>query len=92
MMTRKIRKDDFVVVISGDHRHLPYEKRVGKVKLIDRKKNRIIVEGINTRKVSRKRSSQNPQGGYVDKECSIHISNVMHKDKYEAKRQATTER
>ncbi len=82
-MARKIHKGNTVVVISGDSRHLPIEKRVGKVKYVDKTKNRVVIEGINVRKVTLKKTSQNPQGGYVDKECPVHISNIMLKDVYD---------
>ena len=84
-MSKKLRTGDSVVIISGEGRDLSYEKKTGKVKFIDRKKNRITVEGINIRKVTLKRTSQNPQGGIIEKECPIHISNVMLKDRYDEK-------
>ena len=84
-MSKKIRTGDTVIVISGECRDLTYEKKIGKVKFIDKKKNRITVEGINIRKVALKRTSQNPQGGIIEKECPIHISNIMLKEKYDAK-------
>ena len=85
-MSKKICKGDTVVVIAGDQGDLSIEKRTGKVKSVDRKKSRLIVEGINLTKVSLKRTSQNPQGGIVEKECPIHTSNVMLKEKYDLKR------
>lgn len=88
-MAKKIRNGDIVVVISGDCRDLSYEKRTGKVISVDRKKNRVAVEGINIRKVTLKRSPQNQQGGIVEKECSIHLSNVMLKEKYDAKKKVS---
>ena len=82
-MSKKIQKGDTVVVICGDYGGLSYEKRTGKVKSVDRKKHRVIVEGINIRKVTRKRTAQNPQGGILEQECPIHISNVMLKERYD---------
>jgi len=84
-MSKKMRKGDTVVVISGASRDLTDEKKTGKVKSLDRKKNRITVEGINIRKVTLKRTSQNPQGGIIEKECPVHISNVMLKDNYDTR-------
>ena len=84
-MSKKMRKGDTVVVISGASRDLSYEKRTGKVTSLDWKKSRLTVEGINVRKVTLKRTSQNPQGGIVEKECPIHISNVMLKDNYDTR-------
>ena len=49
----------------------------GKVMTIDRTKNRAIVEGVNVVKKHVKPSATNPQGGIVEKEAGIHISNLM---------------
>lgn len=43
---------------------------------VDREKNKAIVEGINIVKKHEKPSAQNPQGGIVEKEAPIHISNL----------------
>ena len=90
-MPTKLKKGDTVVVISGECRDLSYEKRTGKVKSVDRKKDRITVEGINIRKVTLKKTAQNPQGGIIDKECPIHISNVMLKERFDVKLKNRTE-
>ncbi len=74
-----------MVVITGDSRHLPDDKRTGAVLHVDRKKDRVTVEGVNVRKAAQKRSAQNPQGGFVEKECPIHISNVMLKSRFDMK-------
>ena len=84
-MAKGLKKGDMVVVISGENRAQSYEKRCGKLLVVDRKKNRVTIEGINIKKAALKRSSENPQGGFVEKECSIHISNVMVKEKYDSK-------
>ena len=49
----------------------------GKVLSIDRKKNRVIVEGVNMMKKHVKPSASNPQGGIVETAAGIHLSNVM---------------
>ena len=49
----------------------------------------MTIEGINIKKVALKRTSQNPKGGYIEKECPIHISNVMLKEKYDSKKKAS---
>lgn len=67
----KIKSGDTVRVIAGDHKGS--EGKVLKV-LID--KNRAIVEGVNMVKKHMKPSAQNPQGGIVEKEASIHVSNL----------------
>ncbi len=68
----KIKKDDTVMVISGN-----YRGKTGKVLKVYPKKNRIIVEGVNLRKRHTKPNQQNPQGGIIEKELPVHVSNVM---------------
>jgi large subunit ribosomal protein L24 len=68
----KIRKNDNVMVISGNDRG-----KTGKVLKVFPKKSRIIIEGINLRKRHSKPSQKNPQGGIIEKEAPIHASNVM---------------
>ncbi|MBK9098013.1 MAG: 50S ribosomal protein L24 [bacterium] len=68
----KIRKNDMVMVISGNDRG-----KTGKVLKVFPQKYRIIVEGINLRKKHTKPNQKNPQGGILEKEASIHASNVM---------------
>ncbi len=67
-----VKKDDIVKVISGTSKGVE-----GKVLLVDRKKNRVIVEGANIVKKHVKPSAANPQGGIEEAEAGIHISNVM---------------
>ena len=67
-----VKKDDIVKVISGTSKGVE-----GKVLLVDRKKNRVIVEGANMVKKHVKPSAANPQGGIEEAEAGIHISNVM---------------
>lgn len=71
MTKLKIKSGDTVRVIAGDHKGS--EGKVQKV-LID--KNKAIVEGINLVKKHTKPSAKNPQGGIVEKEAAIHISNL----------------
>jgi large subunit ribosomal protein L24 len=68
----RIRKGDTVVVIAGKEKG----KR-GKVLRIIKKTNRVVVERIMMVKRHTKPSQRNPQGGIVEKEGSVHISNVM---------------
>lgn len=70
-MKLKIKTGDTVRVISGDSKSAE-----GKVLKLDREKNRAIVEGVNMVSKHEKPSAQNPQGGIVKKEASIHISNL----------------
>ena len=69
---KKIKKDDNVKVISGN-----YKGQTGRVIKIVNRNNRAIVEGINKVKKHMRPSQENPQGGIVEKEMSIHISNLM---------------
>lgn len=70
-MKLKIKTGDTVTVIAGDHKGSE-----GKVMSVDREKNKAIVEGVNIVKKHEKPSAQNPQGGIVEKEAPIHISNL----------------
>lgn len=71
MIKLKIKSGDNVKVIAGDHKGSE-----GKVLSIDREKNKAIVEGVNVVKKHTKPSAQNPQGGIIEKEAPIHISNL----------------
>ena len=71
-MKLKIKSGDTVKVMAGDHKG-----EEGKVVKIFPETNRAIVEGINMISKHTKPSAQNPQGGIVKKEASIHISNLM---------------
>lgn len=67
-----IRKDDQVQVISGREKG-----KVGKVLRVDSKNQRITVEKVNLAKRHVKPSQKNPQGGVLEKEASLHYSNVL---------------
>ena len=68
----KIKSGDTVKVIAGDHKGSE-----GKVLQIIKDKDRVLVEGVNLVSKHTKPSAQNPQGGIVKKEASLHISNLM---------------
>jgi len=70
-MKIKIKKDDNILVIAGEHKGSE-----GKVIKIIKEKNRAIIEGVNMIKKHEKPSAQNPQGGIIEKEAAIHISNL----------------
>ena len=70
-MKLKIKTGDTVKIIAGEEKG-----KEGKVLRVDREKNRAIVEGLNLVKKHTKPNAQNPQGGIVEKEASIHISNL----------------
>jgi len=71
MAKLKIKTGDTVVVIAGDHKGSE-----GKVMRVFREKNKAIVEGVNLVSKHEKPSAQNPQGGIVEKEAPIHVSNL----------------
>jgi large subunit ribosomal protein L24 len=68
----KIRKNDMVTVIAGNARG-----KTGKVLKVYPGKHRVIVEGVNIMKRHSRPSQKNPQGGIVQREGTIHVSNVM---------------
>lgn len=70
-----IKKGDMVKVIAGDARHA--RVNTGRVLEVDRDRMTAIVEGLNMNKRHSKPSTANPQGGIVEKEGPIHISNLM---------------
>ena len=71
-MARKIRRDDEVVVLAGKDKG-----KQGKVISVLTSENRLVVEGVN---MIKKHTKPNPQlgepGGIIEKEASIHVSNV----------------
>ena len=71
-MALKIRKGDTVMVIAGDDKG-----KTGRVLSVDETKGRVIVEKINFVKRHTKARSQTQQGGILEKEAPIHLSNVM---------------
>ncbi len=71
-MASNIRMNDVVEVIAGDHRGAR-----GKVLRIDLRKQKVVVEGINLVFRHVRPTRKNPQGGRVQKEAAIHVSNVL---------------
>ena len=71
-MAARVRKDDIVEVIAGDHKGSR-----GKVLRIDPEKQRVLVEGVNMVYRHVRKSRKNPQGGRIRKEATVHLSNVM---------------
>ena len=67
-----VRTGDTVVVIAGKEKG-----KQGKIKACEPKKNRVVVEGVNMVKRHTKPSQANPQGGIIEKEAPIYVSNVM---------------
>lgn len=76
-----VKKNDQVVVIAGSNRG-----QRGKVLEVIGSKNRVLVEGVNLIKKAARKSQDNPQGGIVEREGSLHISNVMLAERYDARK------
>lgn len=68
----RVKKDDTVVVIAGKDKG-----KKGKVVAVLPKQNKVVVEGVNIITKHQKPTAVNPQGGIINKEAPIHISNVM---------------
>jgi large subunit ribosomal protein L24 len=75
-----VRKGDEVVVIAGADKG----KR-GKLITVIAKKQRVIVEGVCMIKKHMRKSQQHPQGAIVQREGSLHISNVMKAETFDAR-------
>ena len=71
-MAAKIRKGDMVLVISGKDRG-----KSGRVLRVVDRGQRVIVEKLNMVQRHQRPTQKFPQGGIVEKEAPIHISNVM---------------
>jgi large subunit ribosomal protein L24 len=69
----KLKKNDSVVIIAGKDKG----KR-GKVLLVDIKKDRVIVEGVNKKKKYLRATQENPKGSALMVEYPLHSSNVMY--------------
>ncbi|WP_415223567.1 50S ribosomal protein L24 [Psychroserpens sp.] len=67
----KIKSGDTVRVIAGDHKGTE-----GNVLKVLKDKNKAIIEGVNMVKKHTKPSAQSPQGGIVEKEAPMHLSNL----------------
>ncbi|MEG0841695.1 MAG: 50S ribosomal protein L24 [Erysipelotrichaceae bacterium] len=68
----KIKKGDKVKVITG-----AYKGTIAEVKQVFPKADKLIVEGVNIVKKHMKPTQENPDGGIMEKEAPIHVSNVM---------------
>ncbi|MDF2657249.1 MAG: ribosomal protein [Paenibacillus sp.] len=70
--TLHVKKDDTVMVITGKDKG-----KKGRVIAAYPRENRVLVEGVNMVKKHQKPNQQNPQGGILNQEAKIHVSNVM---------------
>lgn len=69
----KVKKGDTVVVIAGKDLG-----KKGKINEVVAKDNKVYVEGVNIVKRHTKGTQKTPQGGIVEKESAVHVSNVMY--------------
>jgi large subunit ribosomal protein L24 len=76
-----VRKGDEVVVITGTEKG----KR-GKIIEVIRDQQRVIVEGVKMIKRHTRKNQNQPQGAIIEREGTIHLSNVMKADRYDARR------
>lgn len=75
-----VKKSDVVVILAGTERG----KR-GRILQILRDKQRVIVEGAKIIKRHTRKSQAHPQGAIVEREGTIHLSNVMKAEEYDAR-------
>ena len=68
---QKLKVNDEVIVIAGKDKD-----KTGKVLRVDRKNSKVLVEGVNIVKKAVRPTQEAPQGGIVDVERPLHISNV----------------
>lgn len=71
MAKLKIKQGDKVVVIAGKDKD-----KSGRVLKVFRKESRVLIEGVNIVKRHTKPNQLNPEGGIIEKEAPLHISNV----------------
>jgi large subunit ribosomal protein L24 len=80
MQSFHVKRNDEVVVIAGADKG----KR-GRVIAVLPKKSRVIIEKVRMIKRHMRKSQANPNGAIVEREGSVHISNVMKADKFDAR-------
>ena len=73
MSTMKIKKGDTVKVIAGKDKD-----KEGKVLSVDKKNGKVVVEGVNMVTKHAKPSAANQNGGIIQKEAALDVSNVMY--------------
>ncbi|MGA2868915.1 MAG: 50S ribosomal protein L24 [Verrucomicrobiota bacterium] len=70
-----VKKGDEVVVLAGKEKG-----KQGRIIAVNTKKSRVIVEGLQLIKRHTRKSTQHPQGAIIEREGTIHISNVRKTD------------
>ena len=80
MLKFHVKKGDEVVVIAGSEKG----KR-GKIIEVQRSSNRVIVEGLRMVKRHIRKNQQNPNGAIIEREGTVHVSNVMKAENFDAR-------
>jgi large subunit ribosomal protein L24 len=75
-----VKKNDEVVVLSGSQKG----KR-GRIISVNGKKERAIVEGVQMIKKHTRKNQQNPNGAIIEREGTVHISNLMKAEEFDAR-------
>jgi large subunit ribosomal protein L24 len=75
-----VKRGDEVVVLTGTEKG----KR-GRIIRVLTKKDRVVIEGVKMMKKHVRKSQEHPEGAIIDIEGSIHVSNVMRADRYDAR-------
>jgi large subunit ribosomal protein L24 len=78
-----VKRGDQVVVIAGSHKG-----KAGKVLEIRAAKNRVVVEGVAMLKRHTKKSEQHPNGAIIEREGSVHVSNLMLQSTFDSSKRA----
>ena len=81
MNTLQVKRNDMVVVLSGEDRG-----KIAKVLAVFPGKQRVLVEGVNVIRKALRKTQSNPKGGIISKEAPIHVSRVMKQERYEIRR------
>lgn len=85
-MGKAIKRGEEVVVITG-----AYKGKRGKVLEVLPRKARLVVEGVALVKKHLRKTQDNPTGGIVEREASIHVSNVMLAERYDLRQSKKTQ-
>jgi len=80
MASFHVKKGDEVVVIAGSEKG----KR-GKIIAVETKKQRVVVEGIKMIKRHTRKNQNQPQGAIIEREGTIHVSNVMEAGQFDSR-------
>jgi large subunit ribosomal protein L24 len=86
MQRYHVKRNDTVVVISGSHKG-----KEGKILEVLPTKDRARIEGVAMVKRHTKKSQEHPQGAIVEREGSVHISNLMLKSVYDTSKRKKAE-